>query len=1413
MAPVGSHINEKLKFHNVCGSLVSLSNSNRTATRNHPHQEFNNGLIMSSEPLRDNQLFEVRIDRKIYAWSGSIEIGVTTLDPSCSPLPSSATNLRDGSWVMSGTSVLHDGRSILEEYGTDLDQLGEGDRVGVMRASNGDLHFFVNGVNEGVAASNVLSNIYAVVDLYGKCSQVTLMDSTEARILANDISNENLAATFLQSSHSSNHPCNDKLKFHERCGLLIDLSNNNQTAERKRPLDEFNNGVCMTNRPLKDDELFEIRIDELVNKWSGSIELGITTEKPDTLEFPATMTNMRSNGTIMMSGSGILTNGKGTRREYGEFNLDELHEGDRIGVVRKTNGNLHYFINGLDQGMASSGVPPVVYGVIDLYGMTIKVTIVDHSELSSPETLDHTNNDNMIDSLNSGIEECSINENEKLLFHPTHHGKNVAVINNGRTGHRPKALDDFNNAVLLTSRPLLPNETFEVVIERLVVKWAGSIEIGVTTHSPFDLEFPSTMTNMRSGTWMMTGNGVMYNGMTIVDEYGHSLDRLNVGDRVGVIRLQNGTLKFFVNGVDQGVAATNVPEKIFGVIDLYGQAAQASIVDHSITGLNQNNSPTSVPLSSSLTLGNDLRFHSIHGKNARVIHHGVTATRPNAQGEFNDAILMSHRPLKDNEMFEIIIEQMVDRWSGSIEAGVTTIPPDKLELPSTMTDLNHDTWMLSGSAVMQDGATVRNGYKCDLDQLRVGTRIGMMRHGDATLHYYVNGEDQGAACSDIPTGIYAVIDLYGQCAQVSIVQPSHYPASSSDSSALSPESLYINIPLPVSNEVGHHFHSCCGKNIMLRNNATTACRVRGSNNSLVFSATPLENEEIFEIQVEHLYTNWAGALQFGLTTYVPSAGSQQIPVSPQDLYNTCDVWLVVGTQILNNGTLIRDNYGPSLNRLSNGDRIGVKRSTAGNMHIFINGEDLGVVATNIQLKPYVILDIQGRTATVSICSMVAVVHSPVVESPEIVEELEASSKETIPYEFHDNHGSNIEFLNGNICARRTSGFNHGLIISNKPIIKNHLFQICINKLDSRWSSSLQVGLVGQTPEKLTLPLSAVCLRKSSWVISGDSVYHDGTKVKSRYGPNLDSLHLGHLVGILVDTENQLHLVVNGVDQGVAAKDLPEICYAFVDVYGQCEQVTLVESHSQACLPEVEHREKADKETGVREKIKKSLMYDQTLVRNCEYLNACRRLKTLLGFPDGYFQKDLIVCYCETCHKIRGDEPYFRKGDPPKDFALPFGWCRFALKLTTKAENSCVQDKWHVAFHGTKIGAVRRILDNGELLPIGQMGLGPFSKDIGKLQKDKDIESCQVCISPTLKYAGSSVFASRQPFVDPKTKKQLQARVAFQVFVRPGSYTVGPPRTGSGEPFDKHFSNSDLEWHTKERGATVLQSLLIKIEEL
>lgn len=98
------------------------------------------------------------------------------MNPSVLDFPSSATNLKEGSWVMSGTSILEDGKSQLEEYGHDLDELSEGDTVGVMRTSNGDLHFFVNGVDQGVSATQVTGTIYAVVDLYGKCAQVSIVE-------------------------------------------------------------------------------------------------------------------------------------------------------------------------------------------------------------------------------------------------------------------------------------------------------------------------------------------------------------------------------------------------------------------------------------------------------------------------------------------------------------------------------------------------------------------------------------------------------------------------------------------------------------------------------------------------------------------------------------------------------------------------------------------------------------------------------------------------------------------------------------------------------------------------------------------------------------------------------------------------------------------------------------------------------------------------------------------------------------------------------------------------------------------------------------------------------------------------------------------------------------------------------------
>lgn len=53
------------RFHHKTGTMVTLTNGEKTACRNNPYQEFNNGLVMSSEPLLDDQIFEVRIDKQV----------------------------------------------------------------------------------------------------------------------------------------------------------------------------------------------------------------------------------------------------------------------------------------------------------------------------------------------------------------------------------------------------------------------------------------------------------------------------------------------------------------------------------------------------------------------------------------------------------------------------------------------------------------------------------------------------------------------------------------------------------------------------------------------------------------------------------------------------------------------------------------------------------------------------------------------------------------------------------------------------------------------------------------------------------------------------------------------------------------------------------------------------------------------------------------------------------------------------------------------------------------------------------------------------------------------------------------------------------------------------------------------------
>lgn len=50
-------------FHDRCGEKVTLLNGNRSAIRE--YNEFNHGLVITAEPLVNDVLFEVKIDKKV----------------------------------------------------------------------------------------------------------------------------------------------------------------------------------------------------------------------------------------------------------------------------------------------------------------------------------------------------------------------------------------------------------------------------------------------------------------------------------------------------------------------------------------------------------------------------------------------------------------------------------------------------------------------------------------------------------------------------------------------------------------------------------------------------------------------------------------------------------------------------------------------------------------------------------------------------------------------------------------------------------------------------------------------------------------------------------------------------------------------------------------------------------------------------------------------------------------------------------------------------------------------------------------------------------------------------------------------------------------------------------------------------
>ena len=86
-------------------------------------QCFNQGVVLTSQPLQDDELFEVRLDSKVPKWFGSLDVGVTTVSAANLGFPNTMTSCSQGTtFMLSSNKILNNGKE-MTTISKDLDTL------------------------------------------------------------------------------------------------------------------------------------------------------------------------------------------------------------------------------------------------------------------------------------------------------------------------------------------------------------------------------------------------------------------------------------------------------------------------------------------------------------------------------------------------------------------------------------------------------------------------------------------------------------------------------------------------------------------------------------------------------------------------------------------------------------------------------------------------------------------------------------------------------------------------------------------------------------------------------------------------------------------------------------------------------------------------------------------------------------------------------------------------------------------------------------------------------------------------------------------------------------------------------------------------------------------------------------------
>ncbi|XP_043565943.1 neuralized-like protein 2 [Chiloscyllium plagiosum] len=211
------------------------------------------------------------------------------------------------------------------------------------------------------------------------------------------------------------------------------------------------------------------------------------------------------------------------------------------------------------------------------------------------------------------------------------------------------------------------------------------------------------------------------------------------------------------------------------------------------------------------------------------------------------------------------------------------------------------------------------------------------------------------------------------------------------------------------------FHNIHGTNVRLNASQTEATRTDSFGNGVCFSKEPLDPDKIFLIEIAEKELGWCGNVRIGLTAHNPknlesvpeyslpdlvnlgsswvfaitrnhnkvSTDDQESNPAPQPLCST-EAYLQIGKCRIPKDKLVGRSrpgrYSHLLDELyktnilpatARGSRVGVLYTThanMGEMHIVINGEDMGPCAREIPINQplYAVVDVFASTKTVRI---------------------------------------------------------------------------------------------------------------------------------------------------------------------------------------------------------------------------------------------------------------------------------------------------------------------------------------------------------------------------------------------------------------------------------------------------------------